>query len=428
MALSEYAEWWDKQKKSSEKILTEWVQENPQWWAVAIAGTVQTSMDLGAGLVDVLRLGEGVAEGGVKGYGKDALRLLMLLGPLGRAGGVANRFLTPLIRSGNLRLAVQVVGVDGPCTFQAVNNAVALTKSRSLFVTVADMAGALGKRVSQLGKTVGGDFKLGAWIDDLVPFLKENGVRVKEVIGLNNIEEVTSLAQKETGPVIFAIRSTVRNAAGATKEILHTVIANRTATGAVKFADYGGTFVDSLPKLIENLGYGKPATIELLQSGSSATIIEAAKITGAFAGKLFKGSFFVMEGLAAIATGENGVEFAVPVSVVASTAPARHSDIAPAVVKGSFDAFKSRKEGKAVLRMPEVTITAGRKGAPRPDWLTGVQFRLNALGFGAGPVDGILGPRTSKAITDFQRTYPPLRVDGIPGPKTQAMLSQICGY
>ncbi len=62
------------------------MQDNPQWWAVAVAGTVQTSMDLGAGLVDVLRFGEGGAEGGVKGVGKDVLRLLILVGPLGRAG------------------------------------------------------------------------------------------------------------------------------------------------------------------------------------------------------------------------------------------------------------------------------------------------------------------------------------------------------
>ena len=106
MALSDLADWWDQQKRESEAILTEWVQDNPQWWAVAVAGTVQTSMDLGAGFVDVLRFGQGMAEGGIKGVGKDALRLLMLLGPLGRAGGAASRFLTPLMQSGRLRLAL----------------------------------------------------------------------------------------------------------------------------------------------------------------------------------------------------------------------------------------------------------------------------------------------------------------------------------
>lgn len=428
MALSEYADWWDKQKVISERFLTDWVQENPQWWAVGLAATVQTTMDLGAGMVDVLRFGEGAAEGGFKGYGKDALRLLMLLGPLGKAGGVANRFLTPLIQSGRLRFAVQVAGVDGPCTFQAVNNAVAITKGKNLFVTVADMAGAVGKRLSQLAKTASGDYELGAWIDELVPFLKQNGMRVKEVTGLTRIEEVTALAQKETGPVIFAIRTTVRNAAGATEELLHTVIATRTPAGALRFADYGGKFANSLAQLIENLNYGKPISIDLLQSGSSATIINGARITGEFAVKLAKGAFLVMEGLAAIHTDENGVEFAVPAAYVASSAPLAAQPVDPAVVKGSFDAYKSRLQGKPVIRMPEITIRAGSMTAPRPDWLTGVQYRLNALGFGAGPVDGIMGPRTRKAVIAFQRTYPPLAVDGIPGARTQSRLSEICGY
>src|SRR5208283_3528343 len=107
-------------------------------------------MDLGAGMVDVLRFGEGMAQGGVKGFGKDAWRLLMLLGPLGRAGGAASRFLTPLIRSGNLRIAVQVAGVEGPCTFRAVNDVVSIAKGRNIFVTVADMAAGVGKPLSSI--------------------------------------------------------------------------------------------------------------------------------------------------------------------------------------------------------------------------------------------------------------------------------------
>src|SRR5262249_46655436 len=147
--------------------------------------------------------------------------------------------------------------------------------------------------------------------DELVPFLRRAGMRVKEVKGLTGLDEVTALAQKETGPVIFAIRTTVRNAAGATEEILHSVIAMRTPGGAVRFADYGGKFVGSLRQLVENLGYGSPVCdIKLLQSGSSATIINGATLTGEWAIKLAKGAFIVMEGVAAIETNENGVEFA----------------------------------------------------------------------------------------------------------------------
>jgi hypothetical protein len=360
MALSELADWWDSQKRQSEAILTEWVQDNPQWWAVAIAGTVQTAMDLGAGFVDVLRFGEGMAEGGIKGFGKDALRLLVLLGPLGRAGGMVSRF----VHLSRLRLAVQVAGVDGPCTFQAVNNALSILKGKNLFVTIEDMAAAMGKSVPALARTSEGLYELGAWVDDLVGLIR-GSTKVKEVTGLVNLEQVVALAERETGVVIFAIRTTVRTATGTTKELLHSGIAVRNASGAIRFADYGGKFAKSLDQLITSLGYGTPIRTELLQSGMSAAIIDGMKLTGEYAAKLARGALLVLEGITVIQTKEKGVEFAVPVAVVATNAPAKEDPAPAAVIKGSFDAFKA---------------------------------------------------------------YPPLRIDGIPGPRTQGKLVEICGY
>jgi len=58
---------------------------------------------------------------------------------------------------------------------------------------------------------------------------------------------------------------------------------------------------------------------------------------------------------------------------------------------------------------------------------TGVQARLNNLGYQSGPVDGIVGPMTTDAIRRFQEAYPPLEVDGIVGPKTRAKLKEVYG-
>lgn len=58
--------------------------------------------------------------------------------------------------------------------------------------------------------------------------------------------------------------------------------------------------------------------------------------------------------------------------------------------------------------------------------ISGIQARLNNLGFNCGKVDGDKGPKTEKAVKDFQAKYG-LKVDGDPGPKTQAKLREVYG-
>jgi len=58
--------------------------------------------------------------------------------------------------------------------------------------------------------------------------------------------------------------------------------------------------------------------------------------------------------------------------------------------------------------------------------ITGIQGRLNNLGFDCGEVDGIIGPQTEAAVRAFQEENS-LKVDGIPGPKTQAKLKEVHG-
>jgi len=190
MSASELADWMDKQKRDSEKILGDWVEENPQWWAIGLATAAATSMDLGQGLWDALRLGEGAAEGGVKGFGKDALRLLTLAGPLAKGGAMAGR----LAQTQMIRLAVTTADVTGPCTFTAVNNAATIAKGlpRNLFILASDAAEALGKPLGTVAKW-GSQYKLAAWIDDLIPFVTKQGLRLRNLGPMTTIDEVARM-------------------------------------------------------------------------------------------------------------------------------------------------------------------------------------------------------------------------------------------
>jgi N-acetylmuramoyl-L-alanine amidase len=60
----------------------------------------------------------------------------------------------------------------------------------------------------------------------------------------------------------------------------------------------------------------------------------------------------------------------------------------------------------------------------RGDDVAQLQRRLDAVGFHAGRVDGILGPDTQRAIATFQRETG-LRADGIFGPSTLQQLDQV---
>lgn len=421
MALSELADWWDRQKRDSESILNEWVEQNPQWWAIGLATATATAMDLGQGMVDALRLGQGVAEGGVKGFGKDALRLLVLVGPLAKGGAMLGR----VAHTQAIRLAVTTADVTGPCTFTAANNAATIARgfARNLFVLASDAAEALGKPLGSVAK-LGSKYKLAAWIDDLVPFLARQGVRLRELGRLRTIEDVTQAAASHDGVIVFAIEWS--DAANAVHR--HSMIAVRTLRG-VRFADYGGRFISSLSELAARGGVWAAKggfRVATTPAKGTSVLFEGMEVIGAldrYALGVFKGGALLLEGAYAVTT-PSGVELALAVAPAVAIERLAHE---PEVIKASFEAFKARRQGRPVQRMPAIEIKGRRHAPPRPDWLTGVQYRLNALGFGAGPVDGVNGPRTLRAVKAFQEAYQ-LKVDGIPGPSTQEQLVKVCGY
>jgi hypothetical protein len=83
---TDIANWWDQNHRQSQQVLDEFVEKNPNQFAIVLATAAHTSMVLGAGLVDVLRIGDGVAQGTVRGATDDGLRLLAFAGPAAKFG------------------------------------------------------------------------------------------------------------------------------------------------------------------------------------------------------------------------------------------------------------------------------------------------------------------------------------------------------
>ncbi|KXG78683.1 Spore cortex-lytic enzyme [Fervidicola ferrireducens] len=53
-----------------------------------------------------------------------------------------------------------------------------------------------------------------------------------------------------------------------------------------------------------------------------------------------------------------------------------------------------------------------------------LQMKLQSLGYYMGPIDGIFGPLTERAVRQLQRDNN-IKVDGIVGPQTYAVLEQL---
>lgn len=60
------------------------------------------------------------------------------------------------------------------------------------------------------------------------------------------------------------------------------------------------------------------------------------------------------------------------------------------------------------------------------DTISGMQARLNTLGYPCGVVDGIMGPHSRYGLRKFQKHYD-LQVDGIYGPQSQGKLKEVYG-
>mgnify|MGYP001250919591 CR=1 FL=1 len=246
----EIADWWDEQRLASQDILSEFVAGSDSWWRITLATVVHTSMDIGGGFVDVLRLGEGIKQGGWRGFAKDGLRLLALAGPLARGVRGVSRFLTP-----------NYFPNSGVCAYICATQVMRQTGNR-LFATFNDIVAASGRTPGSLTLPE---------IQALLTTLKAD---TKLIASATTVDDVARAVGGNPGVAVFGV--IYYSPTGA--RIGHALFAFRDALGRLRIADRTGRVVDSLAKL-ENIypGIGK-ATVQGALLVRNSTMAQA--ITG----------------------------------------------------------------------------------------------------------------------------------------------------
>lgn len=363
---SDIADAWEKDRQKSEAWLEDYVERNPDLVGVLIATSVKTSMDLGAGFVDVLRLGKGASDGGW-GFAEDGLRIIGIVGPLGRGA--------KLVRSAFGARGARLIADPNPgagiCSW--VNSTKALRQTgQKIYASVDEFARAALGPHGQIS---------GISLTNMVATLRSVGARVRSVQAVNSLPDVTRMLPRDGSVVLVSVHvmNQGRRLGG------HAVYAFYDALGRLRFSDRTGVY-KSLSDVAQRYG-----ATDLVPRAAAHMQNLFMKWVGP------KGTATLAMAIdALIAPNESLVaEIDNPVQ----DAPRRQMSLPP----------------QFIGKMPPVK------------YLTGVRARLMNLGYYDGEIRGPYDDRTRESVVAFQRANPPLAPDGIPGPKTQARLAQVYG-
>ncbi len=317
---SECADWWEKRNKEYHQELEQYVLENPGYFAVFVATGKATAADFAMTMwVDLARLGEGVAEGGVKGIAQDVFRVLNFIPEAKVLSGSKTLLGRAVQVVTNLRVWRNIEG--GLCAPIAIAQALQRGGHR-LGVGLAEIASALGTPLI-------GIFKNGVAWCAVEGALSKLGLQFSKFDGAlyKTIDALKKLASTESGPLLVGI--TAADGAG------HAVLVGKTATG-VKIIDRYGIFnsLDDLARFYKRGAW----TIDPTPIYSIANaVIDESLI------KLVK----ELDVLACL------------VRESVAVFDLNYSKTSKEVLAADFDRFLARKGKKGVLRSPDISIVGG---------------------------------------------------------------------
>ena len=219
---TEIANWFESQKRQSDSVLDQWVEgANYDQGVMIVAASTKAVTTFGAGFVDVLRLGDGIKEGSLRGAGIDALRFAAIF-PVGKVASM-------LKSAKGLALAKVIVDTGGPNCFWVASakafGQISHSQNGKLFASVDDLAKALGMSMSNLWRIP--NLSVG------LSYLHRLGAKVGLAKNVSSAKDIEKMVPFDGSVVMIAVH-VLRNGkiAGG-----HAIYAFRTAFGQVRYMD-----------------------------------------------------------------------------------------------------------------------------------------------------------------------------------------------
>jgi hypothetical protein len=412
MTGTDFANWWDQTVVKNQGSVVTWIKENPGLASIVMTPLIPMAFTGADALVDVARIGEGFGEAAsdeataldvAKGLGTDAARALSVI-PFFRAPGMVVKFGLQRVA---VRASLFTAARGGLCTEIAATQGIRRA-GRAIFMKLDDiLLKTRGKPLAELSQA---EKAGGINFATLTSALKDLRIPHKLLAPLSSFEEISN-ALKGNDVILFRVRWLAKLKNGTEQEATHTLHAFKDFAGKFRISDRTGHIVSSLEELGKLVpGYGG---------------IENAVLAP-------NNRILLIQGLQVLELADKA-GFAVFMLPLRAQVVVNADQATPEMVTQSVEATIMRDvQGKipATIPPPQAKAPSAKQLKPKippVEWLTGVKFRLNHLGYSAGPPVHLYNDRCKRAIRQFQSDYG-LLADGVPGPKTQAKLRDVCKY
>lgn len=273
---ADFADWYDQDARNfADEVLTDFVQEHPNFFAVAVAGVVSSQIDFASVfLVDLARLGTGTAEGSASGVFQDLLRVLSVV-PIGKVTAVGRPLIGRIVQGLSNRFYWRTIRGNS-CVPISIGQALQFTGQR-LLVRLEDVANALGRQVASF-KFEGS----GASVPQARNALNELNAQFDELASgvAQSWGDIVMYAEATEGVLLVPLRRTLTGIG----DKFHMVMVAKTPQG-VQIFDRAGVF-NSLDDLSRSKGSKNLSEFYGISTDDSLLVIKNWVLDPALANQL----------------------------------------------------------------------------------------------------------------------------------------------